>query len=124
MSQSVPLFCSNLSDFQKEEVLKDIRSTGYIKEITSGEVSPQESGLWDLVLPSDTHPNDTELQSLIKTTSTLDQSKWFNNCLVIADERTLKKEDGSLVIVQLDQAGKVVDQMRVARGSVIEIVST
>lgn len=129
MSMSVPLFTSSLTSSQVEQILNDIRSSDYIKEISSGETSPQESGLWNLVLPfqssttNSSHPKD-DFQPFISETKSLDESKWYRNCLVVADERTLDKDDGSLVVIQLDSKGEKKDSLRVARGSILEIVST
>lgn len=132
---SIPLYlCGVLSPKEGDQLLSDIRSTGYLSEISSGE-PPEESGLWNLlrIVPSDEHdagdlkpnsePEKVAHHALEKLSK--DKKKWNTAVLVLADQRTRK--DGSLVVLDLEQgkSGKeaIRDSMRCARRSLLEVVS-
>ncbi|KDN37253.1 hypothetical protein K437DRAFT_259848 [Tilletiaria anomala UBC 951] len=148
----VALYNADPSQFSSDDLeglLSQIRSTSYIDEVTSGETSAEDSGLWEvvLVLPSelliagkdgfkfeaDGSLNDTSIQKIAayirdevaKTSSSVEktgESQWSAAAVVIADQRT--KKDGSLLLVEIDhlkKAGVVMDKVRVVPRSVIEI---
>ncbi|KAK0570132.1 hypothetical protein OC861_000274 [Tilletia horrida] len=136
---SIPLYnLAGLSSAELDKLLADIRSTDYIQEVTSGEVEPQASGLWDQVLPvpTDLHPSSLkgassaqEQEEIAKhALSVLDsdsetKGKYVVNGIVVADERT-KSGDGSLLVIELVGRGAdktVRDTMRCAPRSLIEV---
>ncbi|KAL9933082.1 hypothetical protein V8E36_007800 [Tilletia maclaganii] len=138
---SIPLYnLGGLSDSELEKLLTEIRSTDYIAEVTSGEVEPQDSGLWDQVLPvpADLHPAGTsscesadEQEKLAEHALSVLQSdpktkdKYANGGIAIADQRT-KTGDGSVLVLEIISKGsekKVKDSMRVAPRSLIEVCS-
>lgn len=126
-----------------DAVLHDVRSTGYIAEITSNEVPPEESGLWNAVvfvpLPavvegrssgiggSDGDGDGAISQLTTFTTKDLAASRgsgdWSSFGFVVVDEETLRG-DGSVLVVQIDPLKSAeVARLRVARNSLIEVVS-
>ncbi|CAD6888745.1 unnamed protein product [Tilletia controversa] len=142
---SIPLYnLGGLSASELDKLLSEIRSTDYIAEVSSGEVEPEQSGLWDQVLPipAELHSSD-EIANLRVEKSEEDQEKlaehalsvlesdertkgkYANGGIVVADERT-KSGDGSLLVLQIVSKGsekKVVDSMRCAPRSLIEVCS-
>ncbi|KAK0532372.1 hypothetical protein OC842_003316 [Tilletia horrida] len=140
---SIPLYnTGGLSAAELDKLLADIRSTDYISEITSGEVEPEQSGLWDQVLPippelhpsnvsdADTSSEDGREKLAEHALSVLPadeqtKGKYANGGIVVADERT-KKGDGSVLVLQILSKGsekKVVDSMRCAPRSLVEVCS-
>lgn len=106
-------------------ILQDIRSTGYIAEVTSNEVPPEESGLWNTIyhvpLPLEDGQDFNSQESLSafteKNADSTTDVELSNGAYVLVDERTIKG-DGSLLVVETDG-----DSLRVARRSCIEVVS-
>ncbi|CAO1614106.1 unnamed protein product [Parajaminaea phylloscopi] len=121
-------------------ILADVRSTGYIAEITSNEVSPQESGLWDAVVPVRIEDlgqksDDARIKELVKLTASGRKGECVERLdvpagldladtgFVVVDEETLKG-DGSLLVVQIDPSRAAeVSRLRVVPRSLIEVAS-
>ena len=97
MIKRVPLFIldASLPGERTEKLLAEMRSSDYIAEITSTEVQPEQ----------------TELYDLVRVLGRLEH----------ADERTAR-DDGSVLVVELDTQGVEVDQLRVTPRSLLEVV--
>ena len=152
---SVPLYnasSSSLSESDLASLLSQIRSTSYIDEITSGETSRKESGLWDSVLlwPASHHLDTTtqpetgelskdQIESILSHIDTtlrsspppkpdgddnanLQPNVAWSTAAVAVADARTKK-DGSLLIVQRGQGAKQIQAtLRVAAKSLIEVV--
>ncbi|CAO1636627.1 unnamed protein product [Sympodiomycopsis kandeliae] len=120
------------SDPKIQSILSDIRSTSYIHEVTSGECSAKESGLWNTVYPRDvpgiSGKKGSELISALKrhtqeskeyvTSDNQDEVRFDSNSFALIDQETLSN-GGSVLVVQIDQD----DTLRVARRSLIEVAA-
>lgn len=116
--------------------MEEIRSSDYIREALSGEESPEESALWNLVVPAssqgDTKPSVGGGGDVAKAVDALvtwwaskptlsDDKTWAYEALVIYDDQSDK--DGSLLAVQVDPSkGKEIARLRVAKRSLLEVV--
>lgn len=121
---SLPLFVDPSlspppSASQLASILADIRSTSYIDEASAGDESSREdSALYDAVVPSDL-PSGVKTKRDI-TAHVVKGLEGFSTAgYVLVDHLTLDERDGSVVVVELDSG----DSMRVARRSLIEVVS-
>lgn len=95
-------------------VLAAIRASDYLKEVTSGEAAPEDSGLWDLVrVCGDVAGADVAAQETRRL-----PDGWTRRVFVLADAQTRK--DGSVVLGAVSDAS--VDTLRVAARSVLELV--
>ncbi|KAE8210467.1 hypothetical protein CF327_g5655 [Tilletia walkeri] len=144
---SIPLYnLGGLSASELDKLLSEIRSTDYIAEVSSGEVEPEQSGLWDQVLPIPTEllQSSTDIAQIkevegsagdqeklaehalsVLESDERTKGKYANGGLVVVDKRT-KSGDGSLLVLQILSKGsdkKVVDSMRCAPRSLIEVCS-
>ncbi|PWN27654.1 hypothetical protein BDZ90DRAFT_260141 [Jaminaea rosea] len=127
---SLPLFnVAGASSSEVEKLLAGIRSTSYIAEVTSNEVPPGESGLWDAVVPvnlpddcSQSSSIDEQVKALVAytTSAKLPDSRSWSASFLIIDSRTSR--DGSLLAVEVGEK-KEIDRMRVAPKSVVEVAS-
>lgn len=136
---SLPLYISpslqpSPSSTEIASILKQIRSTSYIDEVTSGETSREESGLWNAVYPFDLPSlssakqsdltkftlNDlpTTVQAAQGDASGGEQVEFAREGYVVVDEQTLK--DGSLLVVETRKGG---ESLRIVPRSLIEVVS-
>lgn len=128
MSQSIPLFNTTLDQGDLDSLFSSIRSTGFIAEVTSGEMPPEESGLWDTVLPvpPSSLPEGASTEALVDyAVDELDGNKWNSNAIVVADGKTSK--DHSLLVVEVrkkkEKGQRIVHSLRVAPNSLIEVCS-
>ncbi|PWN51676.1 hypothetical protein IE53DRAFT_40675 [Violaceomyces palustris] len=141
MPESIPLYIPSDQDPESisESILNDIRSTDFLNEITSGEESPQETGLWNLVQPVLSSSSSSSLtlsqfsnpsnllhhalQNLRQETDQDGRKRWNLNGLILVDQTSLQG-DGSLLVLEVDlQKGEIKDQLRCARRSVLEVIS-
>lgn len=138
--RSVPLFvlgrAQASSDKVIESTMEEIRSSDYIREALSGEESPEESTLWNLIAPAssqgDTNSNAGAQGNAAKAIDALvawwaskptlgDDKTWAYEALVIYDDQS--DNDNALLTVQVDPSkGEEVARLRVAKRSLLEVV--
>lgn len=101
------------ADVDRAKLLQGIRDSDYVQELVSGEEDGDFSIQQLVQMPEATTQSVAEAEEHVQT---LDAS-YSRQVLLIADGQT--KEDGSVLVVQLSPS----NTMRVAQGSVLEVVA-
>lgn len=123
MIKRVPLFIldASLPGERTEKLLAEMRSSDYIAEITSTEVQPEQTELYDLVRVLEPAEQVDSVRGALRYARGLSPDAWDHGAVVLADERTAR-DDGSVLVVELDTQGVEVDQLRVTPRSLLEVV--
>lgn len=123
MIKRVPLFIldASLAGERTEKLLAEMRSSDYIAEITSTEVQPEQTELYDLVRVLEPAEHVDSVRGALRYARGLTPDEWDHGAVVLADQRTAR-DDGSVLVVELDTQGVEVDQLRVTPRSLLEVV--
>lgn len=122
MIKTVPLFIldASLAGERTEKLLAEMRSSDYIAEITSTEVQPEQTELYDLVRVLEPAEKLDSVRAAVRYARSLSHDEWEHDAVVLADSLTAR--DDSVLVVELDSQGAEVDQLRVTPRSLLEVV--